>query len=72
MPENTWAASPAATGSRRESPALDDPDPPIDLVHLARQCQGDPGLEEELLGLFSAPGAARWPRNCPIRKCGWS
>ena len=27
-------------------------DPPLDLVHLARQCQGDYQLEEELLGLF--------------------
>jgi HPt (histidine-containing phosphotransfer) domain-containing protein len=26
--------------------------PPIDLVHLSRQCQGDPDLEAELLGLF--------------------
>ena len=53
MLENTWAASPAATGSRQESPALGDPDSPVDLVHLARQCQSDPGLEEELLGLFT-------------------
>lgn len=29
-----------------------DFDPPIDLVHLARQCLGDPELEAELLGLF--------------------
>jgi HPt (histidine-containing phosphotransfer) domain-containing protein len=27
-------------------------DPPLDLVHLARQCQGDCELENELLGLF--------------------
>ncbi len=27
-------------------------DPPLDLVHLARQCQGDHALEDELLGLF--------------------
>jgi HPt (histidine-containing phosphotransfer) domain-containing protein len=27
-------------------------DPPLDLVHLARQCQGDHELENELLGLF--------------------
>jgi hypothetical protein len=26
--------------------------PPIDLVHLARQCLGDQTLEAELLGLF--------------------
>jgi Hpt domain len=27
-------------------------DPPLDLVHLARQCLGDHELEAELLGLF--------------------
>jgi HPt (histidine-containing phosphotransfer) domain-containing protein len=27
-------------------------DPPIDLVHLGRQCLGDHALEAELLGLF--------------------
>jgi HPt (histidine-containing phosphotransfer) domain-containing protein len=27
-------------------------DPPLDLVHLARQCLGDHQLEAELLGLF--------------------
>ena len=29
-----------------------DFDPPLDLVHLARQCLGDHELEAELLGLF--------------------
>src|SRR5262245_62043280 len=29
-----------------------DFDPPIDLVHLARQCLGDAELEAELLGLL--------------------
>jgi len=52
MLENAGGESPADSASRWESPALGDP--PIDLVHLARQCQGDPGLEEELLGLFRA------------------
>ncbi len=52
MLENAGAAGPVNTASRRESPVLGDQDAPIDLVHLARQCQGDPGLEEELLGLF--------------------
>jgi hypothetical protein len=32
--------------------SLADFDPPIDLVHLARQCLGDHELEAELLGLF--------------------
>jgi HPt (histidine-containing phosphotransfer) domain-containing protein len=52
MLENAGAECPADVALRRESPALGDP--PIDLVHLARQCQGDPGLEEELLCLFRA------------------
>jgi HPt (histidine-containing phosphotransfer) domain-containing protein len=29
-----------------------DFDPPIDLVHLSRQCLGDPKLEAELLAMF--------------------
>jgi HPt (histidine-containing phosphotransfer) domain-containing protein len=29
-----------------------DFDPPIDLVHLSRQCLGDPELEAELLAMF--------------------
>ena len=60
MLENASAESPAKTAPCRESPALGDP--PVDLVHLSRQCQGDPGLEEELLGLFarlSAPLVAQ-------------
>jgi HPt (histidine-containing phosphotransfer) domain-containing protein len=48
MLKNTGAGS-----LRQEIPALSDHDPPIDLVHLARQSQGDPGLEQELLGLFA-------------------
>ena len=35
-----------------------DPGPPLDLVHLARQCGGDHELEEELLGLFRAQSRA--------------
>ncbi|HZZ59779.1 MAG TPA: Hpt domain-containing protein [Roseiarcus sp.] len=52
MLEHAGAESSADAALRRESPAFGDP--PIDLVHLSRQCQGDPGLEEELLGLFRA------------------
>jgi HPt (histidine-containing phosphotransfer) domain-containing protein len=33
-------------------------DPPVDLVHLARQCLGDPELEAELLGLFRVQARA--------------
>ena len=29
-----------------------DRTPPLDLSHLARQCQGDAGLQDELLGQF--------------------
>ena len=32
--------------------STDSFDPPLDLVHLARQCLGDHELEAELLGLF--------------------
>ncbi len=32
--------------------SVGDRDPPLDLVHLARQCLGDQELEAELLGLF--------------------
>src|SRR5262245_24603300 len=39
-----------AMGAMLETSA--DFDPPIDLVHLARQCLGDAELEAELLGLF--------------------
>jgi HPt (histidine-containing phosphotransfer) domain-containing protein len=33
-------------------------DPPLDLVHLARQCLGDHELEAELLGLFRVQARA--------------
>jgi len=52
MPESAEAAWPAETGSWREESTVEGFDPPIDLVHLARQCQGDHELETELLGLF--------------------
>jgi HPt (histidine-containing phosphotransfer) domain-containing protein len=35
-----------------------DFDPPLDLVHLARQCLGDHELEAELLGLFRLQAGA--------------
>jgi chemotaxis protein histidine kinase CheA len=34
-----------------ESP-IRAPNPPLDLVHLSRQCLGDRELETELLGIF--------------------
>ena len=50
MVNDSLRTRPTKPLSRRESPMLDEP--PIDLVHLARQCQGVEGLEEELLDLF--------------------
>ena len=44
-------------------------DPPLDLVHLARQCLGDQELEAELLGLFrlQAPAlTAQLSETCPL------
>ena len=35
-----------------------DFDPPLDLIHLSRQCLGDHGLEAELLGLFRLQAVA--------------
>jgi hypothetical protein len=58
MLENLGAASSAEGVSRPGSLAVRRDDPPIDLVHLARQCQGDQDLEEELLGLFRAQARA--------------
>ena len=46
----------AFMGPTLESSA--DLDPPLDLVHLARQCLGDAALEAELLGLFRLQGRA--------------
>jgi chemotaxis protein histidine kinase CheA len=50
---------------------LDSPagglDPPLDLVHLARQCLGDHELETELLQLFrlQAPALMAQLSDCP-------
>lgn len=45
-------AGPAKTVSDRGPVTELGPDPPLDLVHLARHCLGDRELEDELLGLF--------------------
>jgi hypothetical protein len=42
----------AETGSNWDESTTLAFDPPLDLVHLARQCLGDHELEAELLGLF--------------------
>ena len=56
--EDAMLENPEVRG-RRKPPRTDHElgpvaahDPPLDLVHLSRQCQGDPDLEDELLGLF--------------------
>ncbi len=43
-------------------------DPPLDLVHLARQCLGDQDLETELLGLFrlQAPALMAQLSDSPV------
>jgi len=52
MPEGSEAARLAETGSNWDGSTAGGFDPPLDLVHLARQCEGDHELETELLGLF--------------------
>jgi HPt (histidine-containing phosphotransfer) domain-containing protein len=42
----------AEPGSNWDESTAGDFNPPLDLVHLARQCLGDHELEAELLGLF--------------------
>jgi hypothetical protein len=49
---NSGAAKRAEAASNRDETRVGGFDPPLDLVHLARQCLGDHGLEAELLGLF--------------------
>jgi HPt (histidine-containing phosphotransfer) domain-containing protein len=52
MLESPGASRLAQTGSNRDESTAGEFDPPLDLVHLARQCLGDHELEAELLGLF--------------------
>jgi hypothetical protein len=52
MLESSGASRLAETGSSWGESVADGSDPPLDLVHLARQCLGDHELEAELLGLF--------------------
>jgi Hpt domain len=52
MPECSGAARLAENDSNWDGSTAGRFDPPLDLVHLARQCQGDHELETELLGLF--------------------
>ncbi len=57
MDEDAMLEIPASLAPAEASPqgagaCVPDDEPPIDLVHLARQTQGDSQLEAELLGLF--------------------
>ena len=52
MPESSAASRPPNPGSSTDELRAGGFDPPLDLVHLARQCLGDHELEAELLGLF--------------------
>ena len=52
MPENTGALRRSEIASNRDESRAGGVDPPLDLVHLARQCLGDHELEAELLGMF--------------------
>ncbi len=52
MLERLRTAGPAETVSDQGPLTECDRDPPLDLIHLARQCEGDRELEDELLGLF--------------------
>lgn len=52
MAENAGAARRKETGPQSADSNADGFDPPLDLVHLARQCLGDHELETELLALF--------------------
>src|SRR5271167_1222011 len=48
---------PAEDGPQRASYAVNSDEPAIDLVHLARQTDGDAALEAELLALFDRQSA---------------
>ena len=52
MAESFGALRLTEAGSGRDEGMAPGFDPPLDLVHLARQCLGDHELEAELLGLF--------------------
>ena len=52
MLESSGASRLAENVSNRDERRAGGLDPPLDLVHLARQCLGDHELEAELLGLF--------------------
>ena len=65
-PRRVGLARANGAGAMFESSA--DFDPPLDLVHLARQCLGDHELEAELLGLFRLQARALTAELTPIRR----
>jgi HPt (histidine-containing phosphotransfer) domain-containing protein len=58
MLESSVASKREEPDSNKDTSAACGFDPPLDLVHLARQCLGDHELEAELLGLFRLQAAA--------------
>jgi hypothetical protein len=52
MLESSGSPRLAEIVSNRNEPSAVGLEPPLDLVHLTRQCLGDHELEAELLGLF--------------------
>jgi HPt (histidine-containing phosphotransfer) domain-containing protein len=52
MPDGERSAGPAKAASNRAELRSCHLNSALDLVHLSLQCQGDPELEKDLLGLF--------------------
>ncbi len=52
MPDGKGSAGPAKAASNRADLRSCRLNSALDLVHLSLQCQGDPELEKDLLGLF--------------------
>ena len=58
MPEGEGSVGPTKSAANRRQLRSRRLNPPLDLVHLAVQCQGDPELEKDLLGLFRVQSRA--------------
>jgi len=57
-PAASRSPPPGATAGAGGGAALASGEPPIDLVHLARQTDGDAALQQELLALFDKQSAS--------------
>jgi HPt (histidine-containing phosphotransfer) domain-containing protein len=55
MPEERRSGGSTGAANRTDWTSLE---PPLDLVHLTRQCQGDAELENELLAMFRVQSRA--------------